>query len=104
MMMVSFSAAAAQIAIILDVNATLVNMCMGVYLFTCLLSVPGNYMNDKYGFHYGLYGGLVLFIVGAWLRMFIHTSIWFALLGYSLGGIAFAIATAPGKVASIWFG
>ena len=46
---------------------------------------------------------MLLFLVGAWLRMFIETSIWFALLGCAMGGLAFAISMAPGKVAAIWF-
>lgn len=46
---------------------------------------------------------MLLFLVGAWLRVFIETSIWFALLGCSLGGFAFAISMAPGKVSATWF-
>lgn len=54
MMMVSFSAAGIQIANILGVNVNLVNMCMGVYIFASVFSIPGNYINDKYGFHVGV--------------------------------------------------
>lgn len=85
----------------MDVN--LVNMCMGVYLFTSVVSIPANFMNDKYGFHVGLYSGLLMLISGAWLRQFITSSIWFALLGNCLGGFAFAFVNAPGKVAALWF-
>lgn len=46
---------------------------------------------------------MLLFLVGAWLRVFIETSIWFALLGCSLGGFSFAVSMAPGKLAAIWF-
>lgn len=61
MMMVSFSAAGIQIANILDVNVNLVNMCMGVYIFASVFSIPGNYVNDKYGFHIGVSHCLIRF-------------------------------------------
>lgn len=53
--MVSFSTAAIQIANILDCDTYIITMCMGVYMaVSAVFAVPANYMNDKYGIHFGV--------------------------------------------------
>ena len=105
MMMVSFSAAGIQIAAILDVNINYINMCMGAYMFvSAFFAVPANYLNDRHGVHFGVYIGVTLFLIGAWLRIFIDKSIFYALIGSLLGGSAFCFVNAPAKIAAVWFG
>ena len=101
----SFAAAAYQIAIILDVNTYLVYTCVGIYSFVAAIGgIPINYCNDRLPGHSGMFIGLIFLLVGAWIRSFILSSIWYAILGTCITGFAPSFINVGVKVATLWFG
>jgi len=101
----TFMPIAGIVQTIYNIDINLVNMVALLFMiWYSPISILSNYVTDQYGLRIGCVLGLILSILGSWIRCLINSSFAAILVGQSLCAIGQPfIYGSPAKVAAYWF-
>lgn len=88
-----------------DVGPLMVNLMSYSFMVLYLpMNFPCVYVVEKFGLRIGVIGGIVSTAVGLWLRCFINTSFYIALVGQIVMALGQPLLyNTPAKVTTNWF-
>ncbi len=88
-----------------DVGPLMVNLMSYSFMVLYLpMNFPCVYVVEKFGLRIGVIGGIVSTAVGLWLRCFINTSFYIALIGQIVMALGQPLLyNTPAKVTTNWF-
>ena len=76
-----------------------------IYMFTFIpMNFPGDYIMDHLGLRIGMCIGVLLTIIGAWIRILVNENFLYVLLGQLVASFGQPfIMNSPSKIAATWF-